>query len=76
MHGWAAAIETHSGNDLIVVSYLDTTTVTPSPRLLARFVRDLRIGGCRLARPDPPALRVAGDRPALVRDLEPAPLPN
>lgn len=72
VHGWAAAIETHSGEDLIVVSYLDTTTVTPSPRLLARFVHDLHAGGRRLARPDPPSLRVAGDHPALVRDLESA----
>jgi hypothetical protein len=72
VHGWAAAIETHSGEDLIVVSYLDAPTVTPSPRLLARFVHDLRVGGRRLARPDPPALRSAGDHPALVRDLESA----
>lgn len=76
VHGWAAAIETHSGEDLIVVSYLDAPTVTPSPRLVARFVDDLRTGGRRLARRDPPAYRTAGDHQALVRDLESAALPN
>jgi hypothetical protein len=76
VHGWAAAIETHSGEDLIVVSYLDTTTVTPSPRLLARFVHDLRRGGRRFARPDPLALRVAGNHHTLVHDLESATAPT
>lgn len=76
VHGWAAAIETHSGEDLIVVSYLDAPTVTPPPRLLARFVHDLRTGGRRLTRPDPPALRTAGDHQALARDLESAARPN
>lgn len=72
VHGWAAAIETHSGEDLIVVSYLDTTTVTPSPRLVARFLRDLCAGRSGLGRPDPPALRVAGDHPVLTGDLDAA----
>ena len=72
VHGWAAAIETHSGEDLIIVAYLDTATVTPSPRSLARFVRDLRLGGRRFARPEPRALRGAGGHQALARDLEAA----
>lgn len=72
VHGWSAAIETHSGEDLIVVAYLDTTTVTPSPRLPARFLHELCRGHRRLGRTDPPALRVAGDHLALVRDLDSA----
>lgn len=72
VHGWAAAIETHSGEDLIVVSYLDTTTVTPPPRLVARFLQDLCAGRFGLGRPDPSALRGAGDHAVLAGDLDAA----
>ncbi len=72
VNGWAAAVETHSGEDLIVVSYLDSATVTPPPRLVARFVSELRAGRRRLGRPDPPALRAAGAHQNLVADLESA----
>ncbi|WP_376775130.1 DUF6292 family protein [Saccharopolyspora phatthalungensis] len=72
VHGWAAAIETHSGEDLIVVSYLDTTTATPPPQRVARFLQDLCAGRSGLGRPDPPGLRVAGDHAVLARDLDAA----
>lgn len=70
VHGWAAAIETHSGEDLILVSYLDTATVAPSPGLVARFLQDLCAGRSRLGRPDPPVLRVAGDHQCLTGNLD------
>lgn len=80
VHGWAAAIETHSGEDLIIVSYLDTDTVTPAVGLVARFLHELtgghragvRSGRRRLGRPDPAVLRTAGDHESLVRALESA----
>ncbi|MDT7803485.1 MAG: hypothetical protein QOI78_6918 [Actinomycetota bacterium] len=58
-HGWAAAIETHSGEDLIVVRYLGGPTITPAPEQVARFVTALREDDHRVGRLDPPALRTA-----------------
>jgi hypothetical protein len=37
-HGWAAAIETHSGADLMVVAYLGEDLL-PSPQAVATWVR-------------------------------------
>jgi hypothetical protein len=68
-HGWSAAIETHCGEDLIVVSYLDARTVAPRVDLVARFVDDLRSGRDRFGRPDPPAIRASGDHAALAEIL-------
>jgi hypothetical protein len=59
VHGWAAAVETHSGEDLIVVRYLGGPTVTPAPGKVARFVTALREDDHRVGRLDPPALRTA-----------------
>ncbi len=70
VRGWAAAIETHSGEDLIVVSYLDSDTVTPPPGLVARFLHELITGRPRLGRPDPSPQRAAGDHQHLIHDLE------
>ncbi|MGX7827967.1 DUF6292 family protein [Actinokineospora sp. 24-640] len=50
-HGWSAAVETHSGEDLIVVAYLGPDPV-PHPDTVARFVTALR-GGHR-GRTEPP----------------------
>jgi hypothetical protein len=72
VHGWAVAIETHSGEDLIVVSYLDTDTVTPPPGLVARFLHEVTDGRSRLGRPEPAVQRVAGEHQNLIRDLESA----
>jgi hypothetical protein len=61
VHGWAAAIETHSGEDLIVLRYLGGPAVAPPPADVARFVRALREDDHRVGRLDPPILRAAGD---------------
>jgi hypothetical protein len=50
--GWAAAIETHSGEDIIVVAYLGTKPV-PAPRQVAAFVRDL-LADRQPGQPEPP----------------------
>ncbi|MFE6613497.1 DUF6292 family protein [Amycolatopsis sp. NPDC057786] len=42
IHGWAVAIETHSGEDLIVLRYLGGKTATPRPAQVARFVEAVR----------------------------------
>lgn len=53
-HGWSAAVETHSGEDLLIMSYMDPTHgPAPSPRVLARFVAALRAGE-HIGRVDPP----------------------
>ena len=54
-HGWCGAIETASGEDLIVVSYLGTD-VLPLPRVVARFAREL-IAGTGPGQAEPPAFR-------------------
>ncbi|WP_410674238.1 DUF6292 family protein [Amycolatopsis sp. cmx-4-68] len=74
--GWAAAVETHSGEDLIVLRYLGGPTVVPAPRRVARFVTALHEDDHTLGQPGPEILRPAGDpaelaallrRPALAR---------
>lgn len=52
-HGWGGAIETHSGEDLIIVSYLGGSDPTPDPDDVARFARQLLDGGMP-GRLDPP----------------------
>ncbi len=42
IHGWAAAVETHSGEDLIILRYLGGKTIAPPPAQVARFVTALR----------------------------------
>ncbi|MFE0019892.1 DUF6292 family protein [Amycolatopsis sp. NPDC059021] len=59
--GWSIAIETHSGEDLIVLRYLGGSTPVPGPRRVARFVEAMRAGDHRPGRPDPVSLREAGD---------------
>lgn len=39
-HGWSAAIETHSGEDLLVVAYLGQE-VLPPPRVVANWTKNL-----------------------------------
>ncbi|MEU0529885.1 DUF6292 family protein [Amycolatopsis tolypomycina] len=63
--GWAAAIETHSGEDLIVLRYLGDEVV-PSPLRVARFVTALHEDDHTVGRPDPARLRPAGDAGALA----------
>ncbi|MEV6913196.1 DUF6292 family protein [Amycolatopsis sp. NPDC051071] len=59
VHGWAAAIETHSGEDLIVIRYLGGKTVVPPPAEVTRFVTALRDDDHRIGRLTPPHLRGA-----------------
>lgn len=73
-HGWCGAIETASGEDLIVVSYLGTD-VLPPPRVVARFATELVAGGGP-GRADPPALRKSDaddDLPARLAEYAPDP---
>ena len=64
--GWAAAIETHSGEDLIVLRHLGGPAVAPPPRRVARFVTALHEDDHTVGRPDPVKLRSAGDAGALT----------
>jgi uncharacterized protein DUF6292 len=50
--GWAAAIETHCGEDLIVLAYLGEDTM-PDPEKVAAFRNDL-ISDCHPGQPEPP----------------------
>ena len=75
-HGWSFAVETHSGEDLIVVAYLDTDTVVPPADLVVRFVEELCAGDTELGRPDPPALRDAGEAQVLFPEPGTAALPS
>lgn len=56
-NGWAAALETRCGDDMIVLSYLGDD-VLPEPRTVADFVAELRADEYP-GQPDPPALRAA-----------------
>lgn len=66
-HGWAVAVESRSGEDLLVVSYL-AFDVLPAPRVVARFARDL-LAGCRAGQPERPALRRPGTGDDLAERL-------
>ncbi|GAA3057145.1 DUF6292 family protein [Actinokineospora globicatena] len=54
--GWAIAVETHSGEDLIVLRYLGGTAV-PASVEVARFVAAMRRGE-PVGLTEPPSLRV------------------
>ncbi|MGV9299640.1 DUF6292 family protein [Amycolatopsis sp. NPDC003676] len=60
VHGWAIAVETHSGEDFIVLRYLGGATVTPPPAELLGFVTALREDDHRIGQVAPPALRSVG----------------
>lgn len=71
VHGWAAAIETHSGEDLIVLRYLGGPTVVPAPGHVAEFVTALRADDHRIGQLDPPDIRTPtglADLDAALRD--------
>ncbi|MFL6127032.1 DUF6292 family protein [Actinophytocola sp.] len=76
VHGWSAAIETHSGEDLIVIRYLGGTTIAPPPTQITRFLAALRDDDHRVGRLDPPTIRTAGtlaDLDTLLRARQPWP---
>lgn len=56
--GWAVAVETGCGEDLIVLRYLDDD-VLPDPAVVARFLDGI-VDGMPSGTPDPPALRRIG----------------
>jgi hypothetical protein len=56
--GWAAAVESATGEDVVVLAYLGEDLL-PSPATVAAFVRDLHEGGYP-GRPDPPDFRKPG----------------
>lgn len=62
-NGWAAAIETGCGEDVIVLGYLGGDLVPP-PGVVAEFVSELLADGYP-GQPDPPAVRTADDPDAL-----------
>ncbi|MGW7534393.1 DUF6292 family protein [Amycolatopsis sp. NPDC054798] len=59
-HGWSAAVETHSGEDLIVIRYLGGASVAPPPARLRRFVAALHEDDHRIGQLVPPDLRSVG----------------
>jgi len=63
-HGWALAVETHGGADLMVVGYLGVDLL-PSPRVVADYVTRAAQGGAT-GQPDPPWL-VSGPAAAVTR---------
>ncbi|HEY0452859.1 DUF6292 family protein [Actinophytocola sp.] len=54
-HGWCGAIETASGEDLIVLSYLGSD-ILPPPRVVARFAAAL-VAGAGPGQAAPPGFR-------------------
>lgn len=63
--GWAAAVETHSGEDLIVVRYLGGT-VAPAPADVTRFIFAVLADDHAAGTPGPVRLRTAGATDELV----------
>ncbi|MEV7098613.1 DUF6292 family protein [Amycolatopsis sp. NPDC051045] len=55
-HGWSFAMETHSGEDLLVLAYLGSELV-PEPARVRGFVAASRSLGCPVVVPVPPDLR-------------------
>ncbi len=67
-HGWAAAVETHSGEDLLVIAYLGGESITPEPRHVKGFLEAL-VQGRRAGPPTPPAIRTATTMDDLYQHL-------
>jgi hypothetical protein len=67
-YGWAAAVETHSGEDLLVIAYLGGESITPQPWHVKGFLEALTQGH-RAGLPTPPAIRAATTMDDLYRHL-------
>ncbi|GAA1192461.1 DUF6292 family protein [Prauserella alba] len=61
-HGWGAAIETHSGEDLLMVSYLGGNDPVPEPDRVARFAARV-LDGAPPRHLDPPEFATLPDLP-------------
>ncbi|GAB3147733.1 DUF6292 family protein [Amycolatopsis stemonae] len=73
-HGWAFAVETHSGEDLLVLAYLCAGLVPPPARVRG-FVAAIRSAGGARGEPVPPDLRAGhGDLAGLLRHHRRAPV--
>ncbi|ANN22032.1 hypothetical protein SD37_25755 [Amycolatopsis orientalis] len=59
-HGWALAVETTSGEDLIVVGYLGDELLAP-PRSVAGFAREMLAGERTPRFVNPPPFKDEGD---------------
>ena len=57
--GWAAAVESPSGDDMFLLAYLGEDVLPPA-QAVAAFVRAFHVDGYP-GRPDPPGLREPGD---------------
>lgn len=60
LHGWAAAVETHSGEDLIVIRYLGGPSVAPPASRVAEFAAAVRDADHRIGCLAPPRIRDLG----------------
>lgn len=67
VHGWAAALERHSGEDLVILSYLGDD-VLPAPEVVAKFTHQV-LAGIFPDRTTPTILRAAGDDDGLPARL-------
>jgi len=66
--GWSVAVETHSGEDLIVVARFGGTVI-PDPRTVARFLDSARVETSRAACAAPATLRLPGNHHELTAEL-------
>ncbi|WP_125681791.1 DUF6292 family protein [Amycolatopsis sp. WAC 04182] len=67
LHGWALAVETGSGEDLLIVGY-HGLELLPSPRVVASFAQRM-FSDSPEASLDPPALETAGTEDGLMLRL-------
>lgn len=75
-HGWAVAVETHRGGDLVVLSYLGGSEVVPRPHRVAEFLAAFLAEDHSFGQPGPPNSREPGDHRALVELLAQASFPG
>jgi hypothetical protein len=67
--GWSLAVETNSGEDLIVVAGVGDSTVLPPPAGVRRFVDHLIARGGWAERREAPFHRVAGRHDELADEM-------
>jgi hypothetical protein len=70
VHGWSAAVESNSEDDLIVLTYLGGD-ILPEPRSVVRFLAAVRAGDHSVGQPDAPEAGPVADHGALLDRLAP-----